>query len=476
MTLGSTFPAFGASESSDQDERSLTSPQTETVGVSREEWDALKAEVAELRRELQALKAGSAPTSAQGAGAEPSSAPAAEAEPTTAEEELDLRLAAHAAAAGEPPGEKPAEATFTSGALGLQALNPEISVTGDFISSYRSGSEADSHFDNNFRNLGLHLESYLDPYSRFKSAVGVHTDEVELGEAYFTRYGLLPNMNLTLGKFRQQFGVVNRWHKHGLDQLDFPLPLRQIFGPGGLNQIGLSSEWQLPPLGEAPQELTLEITNGENGRVFGQNSRNMPAVLAHYKNYRDLSKDAYLELGLTGLVGRNDTWGVLVGDEVVSQRNDLWTTVLGADLTYLWEPTDRMRYENAVWRTEAYLLSKDILAPDGSGQDTLRAWGAYSYYQRKLNRTLEAGLRVDYYEPDVKPYAALPGLSLSPLAVTERGTHQWLFAPYLTWYQSPWVHWRLELNHLDNNGLGPDEDALYLQCIFAAGPHKHERY
>jgi len=24
--------------------------------------------------------------------------------------------------------------------------------------------------------------------------------------------------------------------------------------------------------------------------------------------------------------------------------------------------------------------------------------------------------------------------------------------------------------------MGPDEDALYLQCIFAAGPHKHERY
>jgi hypothetical protein len=34
----------------------------------------------------------------------------------------------------------------------------------------------------------------------------------------------------------------------------------------------------------------------------------------------------------------------------------------------------------------------------------------------------------------------------------------------------------LELDHLGNNGMGPDENALYLQCIFAAGPHKHERY
>jgi hypothetical protein len=444
-----------------------TGPSTmqEDIRTLQELISDLQAEVSALRARVHQLESG-----------EKAERPAAEAEPTTAEEELDLRAAAEAAAAEEIPSEQPAEATFTSGALGLQALNPEISVTGDFISSYRSGSEVDSPFDNNFRNLGLHLESYLDPYSRFKSAAEVHTDEVELGEAYFTRYGLLPNMNLTLGKFRQQFGVVNRWHKHGLDQLDFPLPLRQVFGEGGLNQIGFSSEWQLPPLGEAAQELTLEITNGENGRVFGQNSRNMPAVLAHYKNYRDLSKDAYLEVGLTGLVGRNDTWDVMAGDEVVSQRNDLWLTVLGADLTYLWEPTDRMRYENTVWRTEAYLLNKDILAPDGSGDDTLRAWGAYSYYQRKLDRDLEAGLRVDYFEPDVKSYAALPGLSLAPLAVTEPGAHQWLFAPYLTWYQSPWVHWRLELNHLDNHGMGSDENALYLQCIFAAGPHKHERY
>jgi len=437
-----------------------------TIADLQERLTEMSARLAEIQGEVSALRARLQELEAPGAS------------PAGAEEaELaDLIAAAERDAATEEAPAQTEEITFTSGALGLQVLNPEISVTGDFISSYRSGDAVSQNFDNTIRTLGLHFESYLDPYSKFKAAVPVTDNGAAIGEAYFTRYELLPNMNLTLGRFRQQFGVVNRWHKHGLDQLDFPLPLRQIFGPGGLNQIGFSSEWQLPTLGEAAQELVLEVTNGENGRVFGQNSRNMPAVLAHYRNYRDLSKDAYLEVGLTGLVGRNDSWEVMVDDEVVSQRKDLWTTVLGADLTYLWEPTDRMRYENSVWRTEAYLLNKDIFAPDGSGQDTLRAWGAYSYYQRKLDRNLEAGLRVDYFEPDVKSYADLPGLSLAPLAVAEPGAHQSLFAPYLTWYQSPWVHWRLELDHLGNNGMGPDENALYLQCIFAAGPHKHERY
>ena len=380
------------------------------------------------------------------------------------------------AAAEEAEAEEEEEPAFASGALGLQALNPEISFTGDFLTNYASGGDPDRPFDFTFRTLEFAFDSYLDPYSRAKAIVEFSPEETELGEAYFTRYGWLPNLNLTLGKFRQQLGVVNRWHKHGLDQVDFPLPLRQLFGPGGLNQIGASVELQLPPMGEATQELTLQVTNGRNGRVFGQNSRNAPSVLGRYPNYRDLDKDTYLELGITGLVGRNDTWEVLAGSDIVSQRDNLLTTAVAADLTLFREPTEEMRYRNWLWRTEAYWLNKRILAPDGSGRDTIRAWGLYSNYQRKLSRTLEAGLRVDYYEPDVKAYADLPGLSLAPLAVTESGAHQWLLAPYVTWWQSPWVRWRLEWDHTRGSHMGPDENVICLQCTYAAGPHKHERY
>ena len=143
------------------------------------------------------------------------------------------------------PEVKPGEVVFESGALGLQALNPEISVTGDFLFSNRQDSTSDQSSDFNFRNLGLHLESWLDPYTRFKGAVQFHEDETELGEAYVTLHNFSDDLNLTVGKFRQQFGVVNRWHKHGLDQVDFPLALRQIFGDGGLNQSGLSLDWMM---------------------------------------------------------------------------------------------------------------------------------------------------------------------------------------------------------------------------------------
>ena len=374
--------------------------------------------------------------------------------------------------ASEEDQEHPGEETFVSRALGLQALNPELSVTGDTLWSYTDSDSTDEKSDFTLRGLGIHLEAYLDPYTRFKAAASLDEHDVHLGEAYMTRFGILPHVNLTLGKFRQQFGVVNRWHKHGLDQVDFPLALRQIFGPGGLNQTGGTLDWTMPELIGFSQELVVQITDGENGRVFAENTDNFPSGLARYKVFRDLSASTYAEIGLSGLYGRNDEWAV--GEATVERSLDAW--VGGADLTVLWEPTERMRYRNVSWRTEAYALEKDILTPDESGQDTLNAWGIYSCLESKVYRTIMLGVRYDYFEPDVKGYAVSESVNLSPLAVTESGSHRWQVCPYITWYQSPFVHFRAEYDHADGDGTGPEEDVFWLQCIFAAGPHKHERY
>lgn len=401
---------------------------------------------------------------------------AAETGKRKAKDELTtLRELAKAKAAEEAiPEEQPEETIFKSGGLGLQALNPEISVTGDFLFSSRQDSTSGESSDFNFRTLGIHVESWLDPYTRFKAAIPVTENEAKLGEGYVTLYDIGPDLNLTLGKFRQQFGVVNRWHKHALDQVDFPLPLRNIFGNGGLNQSGLSLDWLMPPAGDASQQLTFQVTDGENSRLFGENSRNRPSFLLHYKNYRDLSKDTYLEYGLSGLLGLNDEWSILGGTK---QNSSKMTTVLGADLSVLWEPTEKMRYRNIEWRSEAYWLNKKLLAPDGSGADSINAWGLYSYLQTKISRTIDIGIRGDYFVPDTKSYANLPGsLSLLPLAVTGDNPYLWQVGPYITWWQSPFVKFRLEYNHSNGRGIDNPESIVWFQMIFSVGPHKHERY
>ena len=62
------------------------------------------------------------------------------------------------------------------------------------------------------------------------------------------------------------------------------------------------------------------------------------------------------------------------------------------------------------------------------------------------------------------------------VAYPERGAHRWQVGPYVTWNQSPFVRYRLEYNHEDGHGMEDAEDRIMLQMIFAAGPHKHERY
>ncbi|MCP4651887.1 MAG: hypothetical protein GY858_00660 [Candidatus Omnitrophica bacterium] len=448
--------SFGHDSGSQEEIRQLKKMVLELQGQMNQMQENHDTEMRSLKNELKKLRKSGIPLSDSYA------------------EEKSLREMAELEAAKVGQEEKAEEAVFKQGGLALQALNPEISLTGDIINTYAVDEKAD-RFDSNFRTLGIHFEGYLDPYTRFKAAVPVSTSSAAIGEAYFTRYGIIDDINLTLGKFRQQFGVVNRWHKHGLDQVDFPLSLRQIFGNGGLNQTGMSLDWAMPPIGDSSQELTVQITEADNSRLFSGNTPNLPCILAHYKNYRDLSKDTYMELGFSGLFGWNKDWDISSGGTTIVQEDYRHTSVFGLDFSLLWEPTDNMRYRNIEWRNEVYWLNKSVLAPDNSGGDTLNAWGAYSYIQSKISRTLDIGVRADYYKPDEKSYADVTGLSLAPHAYTDN-SEQWQVAPYITWHQSPFVKFRLEYNHLDGDHLSEAEDRIMFQTIFAIGPHKHERY
>jgi len=398
-------------------------------------------------------------------------------EEAKAEDELArLRELAESMAGEKKEQKAPEETVYKFGGLSLQQLNPEISVSGDFIGHYRHQDETRKRTDAEIRGLELNFQSYLDPYSRIKATTHISDEGVDLEEAYLTHFTVLENATLDLGRFRQQFGVVNRWHEDALDQVQYPLALRRIFGDEGLGQTGASIEWTLPKWGQAYQGLTLQVTNTENERLFGSDTLGNPSLLFHYKNYRDLSRDTYLEFGLTGLFGWNDEWNVLKGGTLENEHDTLGTQVFGADLSLLWEPADQALYRNVEWRSEVYFLNRDILAPDNSGRDNLNAWGAYSYVQSKIARNLDIGVRADYYQPDSKDYANTAGASLVPLAYTSKNAERWQVCPYITWWQSEWVKLRCEYDYAFGHGTEDTEHVLWLQAIFSAGPHKHERY
>ena len=347
---------------------------------------------------------------------------------------------------------------FKGGQRSLQAINPEISVTGDAYGNYIFNEDnftKSSRSGFYFRGIGLHMQSNLDPFSMTKIAIGFDPHGIHLGEAYLTWNNLISNISLTAGKFRQQFGVVNRWHKHALDQFDFPLALKTIFGGGGLNQIGISINWLMPAFMASSNSLIVEITNGENGNLFSGEDFSFPVVLGHFKNYYDLSKNTYFEFGVTGMIGSNNFKGYAENDSLIMESNRL-TKLAGLDLTFFWEPVNKALYKSFLWRTELYFVDKELI-----GDESITAYGGYTYGEYKFAEQWQSGLRIDYTQPFEK---------------NNDDDYLYQIVPYVTWWQSHWVKLRLEYNYLYNKQIDESDNQLRLQIVWAVGPHKHDRY
>ncbi len=378
---------------------------------------------------------------------------------------------AEAAAAEQQP--VPEEREFLEGGRALQRLNPEVTFCADLLgTAIFDGSNfyASEHDRTSLapRGVGLHIQHVLDPYSLFKSALHFSPDGgVGVEEVYVSWFGVTPSLSLTAGRFRQTFGVLNRWHEHDLDQTQHPLALRLVLGDEGLVGNGLSARWMMPSLWADANELTLEIVDGDNPTLFSGEHFSAPSTLLHLKSYYDLNQATYLELGLTGDLGFNNRRGAPGEDGLLV--NEPWrrTLVGGADLTLSWQPLQQARYRSFTWRTEAFLADRQVPG-DRPAMRTRRSWGAYSYIQAQVATRVFIGLRGDL---------ALPTDRISSERV-------WAVTPYLTFWQSEFVYMRLELQHghgvpaTDSAGglIRRNDNRVLLQLDFAAGPHKHEKY
>jgi hypothetical protein len=403
------------------------------------------------------------------------------------EDELGAILAEAEAEAEAPDVEERLEdREFLWGALALQKLNPEISVSADFLAALiiddakepRFYAGADDRSSAVIREVGFQIQHVLDPFSNFKAAVNFFAEPnpgVEVEEIYMTWFGIIPSVSMSVGRFRQNLGQVNRWHGHDLDQTDYPLAMTAVLGEGGVAGTGLAFKWFMPPLWASANELSLEFATGENDVLFAGEFVSVPTVMGHLKNYWDLSESTYMELGLTGMWGMNNRRGYINDDDSLVSEPWRQTIVAAADLTLNWNPLERAKYRSFTWRTEGYFVKREMAReeegaplglwdPDGERM----SWGAFSYIDVQLHERWFMGVRGDLALPTVR----------------EEYEMAWDVVPYLTFWQSEFVYIRLEYQHgaripheLPSERLGlRTDDRVLIQVDWAAGPHKHEKY
>src|SRR5881409_4314603 len=241
-------------------------------------------------------------------------------------------------------------------------LNPEISATGDVRAYGTTPGVQRDNFD--AREFEVGFQSPLDPYSSTKIFVSFENGNVSIEEGYAYWTGLPGRIRFDIGKFRQQFGELNRWHLHALPETEYPLALRAYLGEDGLAGTGISLYRAFGGLGV--HELTAQLTRSESDReLFGSSSR--PTYLVHLLNFWQLTRSTYMQVGGTVLYGTNpDT--------------SLQSTVGGLDFRLTWRPPARALYREWTVRGKLLGLKKEV---GGTGPTRL---GGYVSSTFKLNQ------------------------------------------------------------------------------------------
>jgi hypothetical protein len=355
--------------------------------------------------------------------------------------ELAALRAAAAAAAG-PPSDTTATANrqFVSQARSQPKLNPEVSATGDIrVMAQGQGPQSDNV---DVREFELALQSPLDPFSNTKIFITLGKDGVGVEEGYAYWTGLPGHVRLDVGRFRQQFGELNRWHAHELPWSEYPLAIREYLGEDGLAGDGVSAYWLVPAGGGAfgTHELSGQVTLANNETLFDGGNR--LSFLGHLNNFWNLSPATFVQIGGSALYGENPD-------------SALKTTVFGVDFRLNWRPPREGNYKSFTLRAEGFATRHRIL---GTGPTR---YGGYVGAQYQLNQRLFAGARYDYVQ------------------LLQSGDAEWTVVPNLTWWQSEWVYLRAEWQHDSMPllaGMRQATNHFLIQAVWAIGPHKHETY
>jgi hypothetical protein len=377
---------------------------------------------------------------------------------------------ANVAALSPAEEEPPENRVFVAAGRAMQRTNPEISVSGDLLwelpidDGLRDGTPYGLGMP--VRAFGVHMQSVLDPYSIAKIAFELFPDPeapVNLEEVYITWFGVIPSLSFTLGRFRPDFGAVQRGHEHDLDQTNYPEAMF-LMGYGGLTGHGFTGKWMMPRLWAHANELTFAVFDGDNPYLFSQEPFHSPAGMLKLKNYWDLSESTYLELGFSGVAGQNNP------SAASGEPDAEWGTTIvgGADLKLYWSPPKQARYRSLTWQSELFLVEKQLPGV----ADWNQGIGAYSYLQYQLGASWYVGLRGDWVRPIASDgWENYDGVFQGSFERDDL----WRAVPYATFWQSEFVYLRGEYWYT----LGLDdqiEHRVLLQVDFAAGPHKHEKY
>jgi hypothetical protein len=319
---------------------------------------------------------------------------------------------------------------------------PDISVIGDFQGSYKNNVKR--NFDAGINEAELSLQSVVDPYARADffftlgkdPTTGKFTEDLE--EGYLTTLSLPAHLQLKVGKFKSAMGRINPVHSHALPFISLPDAYESYFGEG-IDDEGVSLSWLIPN-SLFYQELVVQVTDGPiDNPSFSRSVGNTYLELVHLKNFFDLSPNATLELGFSGITGHN--------------FYDLRTNIAAMDLTYKWKPVQFNTYQSFTWQSEAYFSNADTL-----NHKTVNSFGMYSFINFQFSKRM---FFTGMYSYTNKPYSA--------------STIENSYSVTIGWYATEFQKLEIEGKTTSSN-MGKEQNQILLRWIFVIGTHGAHQY
>jgi hypothetical protein len=363
--------------------------------------------------------------------------------------------AATATPSAPPPPEVPAAAVTAAsdqnislggaGGSAAKALNPDISVIGDFIGAAGNGTVPALAQQAPFPSMQMHeseigLQAINDPYARGDFFISFGEEGVDLEEGYITFTALPKSFVVKVGKMRSAFGKVNTMHNHVLPWIDRPLATTNLVGgEDGIDDAGISIQRIIP----APKGIFLEATGqvfrGDSGEgpqsVFKSWQRSDVSTVAHLRSYKDINESTNVDIGLSYARGYNDF------------GPDFLTNLYGVDATVRWKPLRRSIYHSFIGRSELFWSQRQQLPVEQ------KAFGFYTSADYQLGRRWFLGGRFDR-----------SGRSQFGNLTDQGGS------AVLTYWPSEFSQVRGQYRYT-NYAEGRSANELLLQLIFSLGAH-----
>src|SRR6266536_240646 len=270
-----------------------------------------------------------------------------------------------------------------------KALNPDISMIGDFVGAIGGDSPPQLATIRPFPAMQMHeselgLQAIIDPYARGDFFISFGEEGVDLEEGYITFTALPQSFVAKVGKMRAAFGKANTMHNHVLPWIDRPIVTTNLVdGEDGIDDAGVSVQRILPAPKGIFVEATGQVFRGASGDVFQTAQRSDVSTVEHLRIYKDINESTNIDVG--GSFSRGHHLDLSVN----GINADLLTYLYGADATLRWKPLRRSIYHSFIGRGE-FIWSQRQQFPQEQ-----RSFGFYTSADYQLGRRWFLGGRYD---------------------------------------------------------------------------------